>query len=111
MSRRDNSVTPRTTTTDAQPSSSDRHSRVRALLYAASDAAVIAKRNVIKIKRVPDVLVFVLISPIMFVLLFAFVFGNSINIPGGSYREFLIAGIFGQDRGVRGHLYRRRSGR
>ena len=96
MSRRDNSVTPRTTTTDAQQSSSDRHSRVRALLYAASDAAVIAKRNVIKIKRVPDVLVFVLISPIMFVLLFAFVFGNSINIPGGSYREFLIAGIFAQ---------------
>ena len=89
MSRRDNSVTPRTTTTD-------RHNRVRALLYAASDAAVIAKRNVIKIKRVPDVLVFVLISPIMFVLLFAFVFGNSINIPGGSYREFLIAGIFAQ---------------
>ena len=64
--------------------------------YAASDAAVIAKRNVIKIKRVPDVLVFVLISPIMFVLLFAFVFGNSINIAGGSYREFLIAGIFAQ---------------
>ena len=61
-----------------------------------SDAAVIAKRNVIKIKRVPDVLVFVLISPIMFVLLFAYVFGNSIDIPGSSYREFLIAGIFAQ---------------
>ena len=61
-----------------------------------ADAAVIAKRNVIKIKRVPDVLVFVLISPIMFVLLFAYVFGNSIDIPGSSYREFLIAGIFAQ---------------
>ena len=69
---------------------------MKALLYAAGDAAVIAKRNVIKIKRVPDVLVFVVLSPIMFVLLFAFVFGNSINIPGGSYREFLIAGIFAQ---------------
>ena len=63
---------------------------------AVSDAAVIAKRNVIKIKRVPEVLVFVLLSPIMFVLLFSYVFGDSIDIPGGSYREFLIAGIFAQ---------------
>lgn len=61
-----------------------------------SDTAVVARRNVIKIFRVPEVLVFVLISPIMFVLLFAYVFGNSIDIPGGSYREFLIAGIFAQ---------------
>ncbi len=66
------------------------------LVYAVNDAAVIAWRNVIRIRRVPDLLVFVLISPIMFVLLFAFVFGNSIDIPGGSYREFLIAGIFAQ---------------
>ncbi len=66
------------------------------LLHAISDGAVIAKRNVIKIKRVPEVLVFVLLSPIMFVLLFAYVFGSSINVPGGSYREFLIAGIFAQ---------------
>ncbi len=57
---------------------------------------MLAKRNLIKIKRVPEVLVFVLISPIMFVLLFAYVFGGSIDIPGGSYREFLIAGIFAQ---------------
>ena len=61
-----------------------------------ADSAVIAKRNVIKILRVPEVLVFVLISPIMFVLLFAYVFGNSIEVPDSSYREFLIAGIFAQ---------------
>ena len=60
------------------------------------DGAIVAKRNLIKIKRVPEVLVFVLISPIMFVLLFAYVFGGSIDVPGGSYREFLIAGIFAQ---------------
>jgi ABC-2 type transport system permease protein len=66
------------------------------LLSAISDGHVVAKRNVIKIKRVPEVLVFVLISPIMFVLLFAYVFGGSIDIPGGSYREFLIGGIFAQ---------------
>ena len=52
-----------------------------------SDIAVVARRNVIKIGRVPEVLVFVLLSPIMFVLLFAYVFGNSIEIPGGSYRS------------------------
>jgi ABC transporter DrrB family efflux protein len=61
-----------------------------------ADAAVVAKRNVIKIKRSPEVLVFVLLSPIMFVLLFGYVFGNSIDVPGGDYREFLIAGVFAQ---------------
>jgi ABC transporter DrrB family efflux protein len=60
------------------------------------DGVVIAKRNVIKIKRVPEVLMFVLVSPIMFVLLFAYIFGSAIDIPGGSYREFLIGGIFAQ---------------
>jgi ABC-2 type transport system permease protein len=69
---------------------------VSALTHALADGSVVAKRNPIKIKRVPEVLVFVLISPIMFVLLFAYVFGNAIDIPGTSYREFLIAGIFAQ---------------
>ena len=66
------------------------------LLSALGDGAVVAKRNVIKIKRVPEILVFVLLSPIMFVLLFAFVFGGAIDVAGGSYREFLIAGILAQ---------------
>jgi ABC-2 type transport system permease protein len=66
------------------------------MTHAFADGAVVAKRNLIKIKRVPEVLVFVLISPIMFVLLFAYVFGDSIDIPGTTYREFLIAGIFAQ---------------
>jgi ABC-2 type transport system permease protein len=67
------------------------------LTYAIADGAVIAKRNVIKIKRVPDVLVWVLMSPIMFVLLFAYVFGGAIDPGGGvDYREFLIPGIFAQ---------------
>jgi ABC transporter DrrB family efflux protein len=67
-----------------------------ALTEAAADAAVITKRNLIKIKRVPDLLVFTTMSPIMFVLLFAYVFGNAIDVPGVGYREFLIAGIFAQ---------------
>ncbi|MCW2800915.1 MAG: transporter [Aeromicrobium sp.] len=63
-----------------------------------ADAAVVAKRNLIKIKRVPDLLVFTTLSPIMFVLLFAYVFGGAIDPAGGGggYREFLIAGIFAQ---------------
>jgi ABC transporter DrrB family efflux protein len=63
----------------------------------ATDGWVVAKRNLIKIKRVPEILVWVLVSPIMFVLLFAYVFGGAID-PGGdlSYREFLIGGIFAQ---------------
>jgi len=62
-----------------------------------ADSSVVAKRNLIKIKRVPDLLVFTLISPIMFILLFAYVFGSAIAVPGGgNYREFLVAGIFAQ---------------
>jgi len=64
------------------------------IVYAFADGVAVAKRNVIKIRRVPEILVSVLISPIMFVLLFAYVFGSSIEIPGGSYREFLISGTF-----------------
>jgi ABC-2 type transport system permease protein len=66
------------------------------LQEAASDTVVITKRNLIKIKRVPDLLIFTTLSPIMFVLLFAFVFGGAIDVPGVGYREFLIAGIFTQ---------------
>jgi len=67
------------------------------LSLAMADGAIVAKRNLIKIRRVPDILVFTLMSPIMFVLLFAYVFGGSINVPGGvDYREFLLAGIFVQ---------------
>jgi ABC-2 type transport system permease protein len=66
------------------------------IALALSDGAVVAKRNVIKIKRLPEVLVWTLISPIMFVVLFAYVFGSSIDVSGTSYREYLIAGIFAQ---------------
>jgi ABC transporter DrrB family efflux protein len=65
-------------------------------LSALLDGAIVAKRNVIKIKRVPDILVFTTLSPIMFILLFAYVFGSQINTPGLSYKEFLIPGIFVQ---------------
>ena len=66
------------------------------LTWMVADGFAVAQRNLIKIKRVPEVLVWVLISPIMFVLLFTYVFGGSIEIPGVPYEEFLIAGIFAQ---------------
>jgi ABC transporter DrrB family efflux protein len=67
------------------------------LAYALADGAMVAKRNLIKTKRLPDVLVWTTMSPIMFVLLFSYVFGGSIRIPGIDYREFLMAGIFAQN--------------
>jgi ABC transporter DrrB family efflux protein len=67
------------------------------LTEALGDGRVIVKRNLIKIVRIPEILMFTLVQPIMFVLLFAFIFGSAIS-PGSPahYREFLIAGIFAQ---------------
>lgn len=66
-------------------------------LRVAIDGWIVAKRNLIKIKRVPEIMIFVLVSPIMFVLLFAYVFGGAIDAgPGLDYKEFLIGGIFAQ---------------
>ena len=67
-----------------------------ALTSALGDGAIVARRNLIKIKRVPEILIWTLMSPIMFVLLFAYVLGSAIQVPGTDYREFLIAGIFAQ---------------
>jgi ABC transporter DrrB family efflux protein len=71
---------------------------VSALVSALADGAVVAKRNLIKIKRSPELLVFSTLQPIMFILLFAYVFGSAIGTErtGVNYREFLIAGIFAQ---------------
>ena len=70
--------------------------RTQPALKALADGAIVAKRNLIKIKRVPDLLVFSTMSPIMFILLFAYVFGSAIHVPGMNYRQFLIPGIFAQ---------------
>ncbi|MGW6155684.1 ABC transporter permease [Streptomyces sp. NPDC055144] len=64
------------------------------------DSLVVAKRNLIRMTRIPEVVIFGLIQPIMFVVLFSYVFGGSMNIGGTTdpavYREFLMAGIFAQ---------------
>ena len=61
-----------------------------------SDGWVTTWRNLMKIIRVPEILLFTLIQPIMFVLLFNYVFGAAIDIPGEGYTSFLMAGIFAQ---------------
>ncbi len=64
------------------------------------DSLVLARRNLIRMTRIPEVVIFGLIQPIMFVVLFSYVFGGSMSIGGstnaGVYREFLMAGIFAQ---------------
>jgi len=63
----------------------------------AQQSWIMVKRNLIHTKRQPEMLSDVTVQPIMFVLLFAFVFGASITDTGGvSYREFLLPGIMGQ---------------
>jgi ABC-2 type transport system permease protein len=64
---------------------------------AVADTWVIARRGLLHMRRQPEALADATIQPIMFVLLFAYVFGGAIAVPGGgSYREFLMGGIFAQ---------------
>lgn len=58
--------------------------------------SALIRRNLTHIKRQPEMLTDVTIQPVMFVLLFAFVFGGSINIPGVDYKEWLLPGIMAQ---------------
>ncbi|PXY34708.1 ABC transporter [Prauserella sp. PE36] len=70
-----------------------------ALAKVFSDSGVITWRNVMNVRRNPEWLLGATVFPIMFVLMFAYVFGGAIGGPGGDsveYREFLIAGIFAQ---------------
>jgi len=60
------------------------------------DSWQMVKRNLIHIKRTPELLLDVTLTPVMFVLLFSFVFGGEIDIPGVDYTSFLMAGIFVQ---------------
>jgi ABC-2 type transport system permease protein/oleandomycin transport system permease protein len=70
-------------------------SRVR---YGVADGMVVMRRNLLQISRVPTVLIFELVQPIMFVLLFRFVFAGNIITPAGmTYVMYLMPGIFVQN--------------
>jgi ABC-2 type transport system permease protein/oleandomycin transport system permease protein len=79
-----------TTTLDTQPVARTR------LGGAVGDTLAIAGRNLRAMQRVPEVIVFSTIQPVIFVLMFRYVFGGAIRIPGVPYVDFLMAGIFVQ---------------
>ncbi len=64
--------------------------------WAVSDTLTIAKRNILAVTRIPEALFFSTVQPIMFVLLFRYVFGGAIQTPGTSYVNYLMPGIFVQ---------------
>jgi len=62
-----------------------------------TDSLLVGWRNLKRIPRIPELAIFAILQSIMFVLLFAFVFGGAINVPGGiDYTSFLMPGIFAQ---------------
>ena len=67
------------------------------LAQSMSDTRTITRRNLTRLRRQPDSIVFGIIQSVMFVLLFAFVFGGAIAVPGGGdYTDYLMGGIFVQ---------------
>jgi len=66
------------------------------LRNSLSDTLVLAKRSLLRIPRAPDLLLSFTVQPIMFVLLFAYVFGGAIQTPGFDYIDFLMPGILVQ---------------
>jgi ABC transporter DrrB family efflux protein len=67
-----------------------------ALSHAVSDTLVLAKRSLLRIPRQPDLLLGFTVQPVMFVLLFVYVFGGAIETPGFDYVDFLMPGIIVQ---------------
>ncbi|MFJ5776045.1 ABC transporter permease [Streptomyces sp. NPDC093094] len=70
------------------------------VVQSVRDSLVIARRNLIRMSRIPEMIIFGLIQPVMFVVLFTYVFGGSMSIGGSTdpdvYKNFLMAGIFAQ---------------
>src|ERR687897_1537269 len=69
---------------------------LRRFTTAVSDTFAVMARNLIAYRRVPQLLVFSTIQPVVFVLLFRYVFGGAISTPGVPYVDFLMPGIFAQ---------------
>ena len=82
-------------TTGPQADNSGQSLRSR-LYWALADGLVLAKRNLVQIPHIPELLIFATIQPVMFVLLFRYVFGGAIDVGSQSYVNYLMAGIFAQ---------------
>lgn len=81
-------------TTDALTTTQARASA--AIGLGARDVAYMTWRNLLTIRRLPQLLVFATIQPLLFVLMFRYVFGGSIRVPGVDYVNYLMPGIFAQ---------------
>lgn len=68
----------------------------RGLRWWVSGVLEMARRNLRHILRSPELVMYGLMQPVMFILLFTYVFGGAINVPGGDYTQFLLPGIFVQ---------------
>ncbi|MFF3248010.1 ABC transporter permease [Streptomyces sp. NPDC002870] len=92
-------MTATTATTDAVQAAAPPRPR-GGIVQSVNDSLVIAKRNLIRMTRIPEMIIFGMIQPVMFVVLFSYVFGGSMQIGSSTapsvYREFLMAGIFAQ---------------
>nr|MDQ2729518.1 ABC transporter permease [Actinomycetota bacterium] len=82
----------------AQPAAAGhRDPLVQRLRWAASDALTLARRDMMVWLRVPSFIVFTVVQPVMFVLLFRYVFGGAIPVKAhGGYVNYLMPGIIGQ---------------
>ncbi|MDQ3532714.1 MAG: ABC transporter permease, partial [Actinomycetota bacterium] len=65
-------------------------------MWVVHDALAVAQRNLIVYLRIPQLLVFSTIQPVIFVVMFRYVFGGAISVPNGSYVDYLMPGIFVQ---------------
>lgn len=61
-----------------------------------SDVYAVTARNLLRLKRSPEIIIYSLLQPMMFVLLLTQVYGGAVQIQGTNYTQFLMAGIFGQ---------------
>lgn len=66
------------------------------MTHLLADSLVMARRNLAHVRQIPEKLLDVTLQPVMFTLLFAYVFGGVIAIPDGSYREYLLGGVLVQ---------------
>ena len=64
--------------------------------FALADAVTATRRYLLRSMRQPDIVIGGLLMPVVFVLLFGYVFGSSIHVPGGNYRAYLMSGLFAQ---------------
>lgn len=82
-----------TAATDTTPLATPSQSRLR---WALSDGWALTKRSLLHYIRVPQLVFFAAVQPIMFVLLFRYVFGGAIQVPGLDYVNYMMPGIFAQ---------------